>query len=259
MSYSCAFFFLLLMVVMTHTQIITTKEPTAAPTVPGQLYPFLTCWFSTYRHQNRFRNVVMGYSSSFAGTVTRGEGLSQLFINVGAVASIDVNALTSFPPGRNASLFYVNDVITLKWQLNETLLFINVNELENDTLCTNLFAKVCAPDDGGDIAHFCEDGSFCNGEEVCVDELCQPSATVPCTSGQHCNEVPPRCETEPEQTASPLDDDDASNQALFVSILVFVAIAGSAFLLICFLGTRGQKKPMPVTARNRRVTTTALK
>lgn len=241
-------FILLLLVVVT----TVTKEPTPAPTAPGQLYPFLTCWFPTYRHQSRFRNVVMGYSSTFVGTVSRGEGLSQLLVNEGAVVSIDVNALTSFPPGRNASLFYVNDMVTLKWQLNETIIFISANELENDTLCTTVFNGTCSPENGGDITHFCEDGSFCNGEEVCLDALCQPTM-VPCTPDQHCNEALPRCETEPEQTMEPPPPEDGN--AIFVPILVFVVIAVGAFLLICFLGTRGQKKPQPVTARNRRVTT----
>lgn len=251
MTYSCVVL-LLLMMLVTNSQI--TKVPTAAPTIPGQLKPFLTCWFFTYRDQNRYRNVIMGYSSTFAGTVMRREGVCELITNPGAVANIDVSGLTSFPPGRNASLFYVNDVASIQWRLNETVLFINVNELERDTMCVTAFNGVCRPDDGGEVSHFCEDASFCNGEERCVDQVCLPSVNVvSCTDDQHCNEEPPRCDAGPNvgTTMAP-PPPDAGDTTLFVLTIVTVGVIAVVFLLI-YACCGGEQVKKPVTSvRTRR-------
>ena len=71
---------------------------------------------------------------------------------------------------------------------------------ENDT-CN---AGVCAGTLAGDCCYSdadCNDAMFCNGQETCDGELCQPG-TAPCLSSEVCDEVRDICIPEPVPAVS---------------------------------------------------------
>jgi hypothetical protein len=82
-------------------------------------------------------------------------------------------------------------------------LFCNGEEScdEDSDVCVNS-GDPCAPDlkcdEGNDVCTGCladadcNDELFCNGEEICVDEVCQPG-TDPCRGGEECDEENDEC------------------------------------------------------------------
>jgi len=157
----------------------------------GSLKPLFTCWFTTYVNERRYRNAVMGYDNTFASRVTviQGNGDNKLFIE----DLVDVTtAPASFSVGLRPLEFVIPMVSVIDWLLDGTQLLVTLATLDDSTMCHHLYNQTCG---GGasSFAHFCEDDSFCNGEEVCAlhNNSCV-SNTSACID-QACSEDPPRC------------------------------------------------------------------
>lgn len=157
----------------------------------GSLKPLFTCWFTTYVNERRYRNAVMGYDNTFVSSVRaiQGGGDNELFID----GLVDLTtAPASFSVGLRPLDFVIPMVSVVGWLLDGTQLSVTLATLDDSTMCHHLYNQTCV---GGasSFAHFCEDDSFCNGEEVCAlhNNSCV-SNTSACID-QACSEDPPRC------------------------------------------------------------------
>lgn len=217
------------------TLACTAKEVTITPA--------LTCWHATYANGVRFRTAVLGYSTTMmidpAALPTDdrdalNRAVTTLFANQGAVLEFSNPFLFGFNSSnnpffksRNVSIAVtVGRATLIEWRINETTTgSINVSALSDDLMCSRVFNNNCsitlsAPFDY--VPNFCEDGSFCNGREICnnVTLQCGPAGSgfvvsflnngiagpryLPtCTAGQLCNETALTCLNTTAPTAAP--------------------------------------------------------
>ena len=157
----------------------------------GSLKPLFTCWFTTYVNETRYRNAVMGYDNTLASLVgaIQGGGDNELFLD-------DLVDLTTAPASFELGLrpldFVIPMVNVIDWLLDGTRLLVTLATQDDSTMCRRLYNQTCG---GGasNFAHFCEDDSFCNGEEVCAFHNNSCISNTPACIDQACSEDPPRC------------------------------------------------------------------
>ena len=161
----------------------------------GSLKPLFTCWFTTYVNETRYRNAVMGYDNTFVSSLRaiQGSGDNKLFID----DLVDLTtAPVSFSVGLSPLDFVIPMVSVIDWLLDGTRLLVTLATQDDSTMCHHLYNQTCGGGGASSFAHFCEDDSFCNGEEVCASHNNNNNSCIsntPACIDQACSEDPPRC------------------------------------------------------------------
>lgn len=170
--------------------------------------PLLACWFHSYSQQQRIFNLVMSYNNT--------DDVEQMIPLVFGENAITPSAYDGVQPdlykvGLHPFVFVITDTQnngTITWQLGNTTLIVITSQLTIDTRCDHAFQGTCP----GNITGFCEDSSYCNGQELCFSGnffvtsptgVCTaPSQGVQCLATQQCQE-PVGCVNTPAPTNAP--------------------------------------------------------
>ena len=171
--------------------------------------PHFSCWFTTYENQSRTKNIVFGYNNTGNSDIllpfTSGSNTLQPDMYNGQQKDI-------FKIGYNAFEFVLSDSQhlggTINWRVNEYTVVVNLDtDLNDDNQCNRLYHDSCAVL----IEHFCEDSSYCNGEETCFSTamfgkqtpnvlgVCSPASSqaIDCPLNTPCNESTLSCYESP--------------------------------------------------------------
>ena len=167
----------------------------------GSLKPLFTCWFTTYVNETRYRNAVMGYDNTFTSLVRTIQSDVDNYLSLDGL--VDVTAAPkTFLPGLYPLVFVIPMVSVVDWLLDVTQLSVTLATLDDSTMCYHLYNQTC----GGGVssfAHFCEDDSFCNGEEVCALHNNSCISNTSACIDKACSEDPPRCMPTLSPTVTP--------------------------------------------------------
>jgi hypothetical protein len=180
----------------------------------SQVTPSFSCWFSTYNGSARITNLVYSYNNSLTADVIipvdalGGNTLTPLGFN-GQQPDIFKAGFNTFALVLTDSAGTISRGGFIVWQLGNTTLRTEPQHITNASRCDTAYNGSCPsgwPDQALD--HFCEDASFCNGQEGCFSlslfgtlttrtmGVCAGSQFgVSCPVGQRCGEDPPACFT----------------------------------------------------------------
>jgi hypothetical protein len=174
--------------------------------------PKFSCWFDTYEQQQyqhsgektKTKNLVFGYNNSVDMDVTL---LFTSIANTFTPSLYNGQQPDIYRIGSNPLEFAIKDFRngqgSITWFLDQTLLTVNLEtDLSMANRCDTLYHDSCAVK----IEHFCEDSSFCNGEETCfstsifgvqtpnVRGVCSPAPIAPvCPMNSPCDETRLAC------------------------------------------------------------------
>lgn len=174
--------------------------------------PKFSCWFDTYEQQQyqhsgekaKTKNLVFGYNNSADMDVTL---LFTSLANTFTPSLYNGQQPDIYRIGSNPLEFAIKDFRngqgSITWFLDQTLLTVNLEtDLSMANRCDTLYHDSCAVK----IEHFCEDSSFCNGEEACfstsvfgvqtpnVRGVCSPAPNAPvCPATSPCDETRLAC------------------------------------------------------------------
>lgn len=129
------------------------------------LNPSFSCWFTTYRTGTPLPNIVIGYENTgaFDLSINNTEGGD----NVLTPAVYNGLQPILFKPGRFPLSFIVSlerERDSLEWTINGSTLIVDESDRTELKRCVNSdFASQCPTS----VDNFCEDGSYCNGNEIC--------------------------------------------------------------------------------------------
>lgn len=124
-----------------------------------------SCWFATYTSDaTPLPNIVLGYTNNEISSVTVDNTIKPTLYNG--------QQPTLFSPGIVAIAHVVpvgtRDTILLTWTIGNLSLSINTSELTEATRCVNtVYATQCPTN----IGNFCDDGAYCNGNEICFPDV----------------------------------------------------------------------------------------
>lgn len=181
--------------------LLSTLDATAS------IQPSLSCWYTSYATGTAVPTVILGYTNN---------GNTSLVVtdpNVITPSSYNGNQPTLFLSGTVPYAYYIalTGRVTLTWVVGDAILTVAPEQLNEATRCINtVYASQCPTS----VVSFCDDGSYCNGNEICFADVMggqtgacyHTTEVVTCPDGLVCSEVRRACVlpvTQPPPTDSP--------------------------------------------------------
>jgi hypothetical protein len=204
----------------------SSAAPTDAATLAAEVtansavQPIFSCWFRTYGAQGQWiNNLVMGYNNSLAQPQNITTGATTLNIILPANYDDTTQAQYEFAAGYVQNAFVITDSLNvlaqggdIQWNVNNLTVNVVGRQLVAATQCSNRFPTTCS----ADIANFCADSLYCNGQEACVAGVCTAS-TAPIVCGgnppQQCSEAATGCVPAPTATPTAVSATPAPTKA----------------------------------------------
>ncbi len=137
----------------------------------GTVQPTFSCWFS---EDGLSKNIVLGYAN-----IEPSEALINVTDSAEPVDDM-VNFITPIVlNGAQPSQFNIGSLpyalvlkqieeSTITWNINGLILSVSSNDLTESKRCFNsAFTSQCPTS----IPNFCDDGSYCNGQEICFPDM----------------------------------------------------------------------------------------
>jgi hypothetical protein len=171
----------------------------------GSVIPEWNCWFNTYSTTGgeRTRNLLFSYNNTLQSEVIIATSSEENHLEPSLFNGQQPNI---FKVGYNMYALLLRNVTAtqLIWQLDNVTLTVNLSELTRETRCDVKYKGICPMSTG--LEHFCEDDSYCNGEETCfppvifglmtartIGVCTRPSQGVICGPSANCNESTLSC------------------------------------------------------------------
>ena len=179
----------------------------ATTTDATSVQPTFTCWYTSYTTGTPVPTVILGYAN------TAPSNTSATSINIITPVTYNGEQPTIFRAGVVPYAAYIGLIArdTLKWTIDGASLIVTPENLNEATRCINTdYATRCPTS----VTNFCDDGSYCNGNEFCfADTIGGPvgachrtTESVICSTGLICSETRRACiapVTLPPPTYSP--------------------------------------------------------
>lgn len=157
--------------------------------------PLFSCWYqhaTTEGDSALTLNLVFGYNNTHRNDKMIDIDPVTNVVSGGTTLLLDQQP-TVFSAGYHPFAFVAHDVTPhlsnhqnkVQWDLAGKIASVSRKDINKANRCATLFKKTCTPD----IDHFCDDGTFCNGEEQCVLSrgssvgACRPSSNGPVCKG----------------------------------------------------------------------------
>lgn len=152
------------------------------------IQPTFTCWFNTGNTQ---RNIILGYTTTVSSTEPSSNMITPLSYNGSQPSLYDTK-------GVNYAITLALTSNSVTWQIDSLRVNVSLSDLTEATRCINtVFSSQCPTS----ITGFCDDGSYCNGNEICFPDVMGGSTgachytteVINCASGLVCNETVRAC------------------------------------------------------------------
>lgn len=164
------------------------------------IQPTFSCWFATYATDaTPLPNIVLGYINNETTQA------SSPLVNNNIITPALYNGPqpTLFSPGTVALAHVVplgtRDPVLLTWTIGALSIVVNTSGLTEATRCVNTaYAAQCPTN----IGNFCDDGAYCNGNEICFPDVVggatgvchNTTEVVVCPdASQHCDDTLRAC------------------------------------------------------------------
>jgi hypothetical protein len=170
----------------------------------GEIIPDWNCWFNTYESNVRVTNLVFSYNNTLNTDVIVSSSQSQNYLTP---SQFNGQQPDIFKAGYNAYIMTLKDVDntlasgSIQWHVDRSVSVDQSNIVETQR-CDIKYKGTCPLW----IEHFCEDSSYCNGQETCFSvaifgmltsrsfgACSRPSNGVICDVTSHCNESALAC------------------------------------------------------------------
>lgn len=132
--------------------------------IRAAIQPTFSCWFTSYATGSPIPTIILGYANTNSSDVTA-------TINSITPSNYDTNKPTLFKAGGEpfAIILGLTSNESVTWTidgLSRTVL--PITDLTSQNRCINsIYANSCPTS----ILNFCEDGSYCNGNEICFPDV----------------------------------------------------------------------------------------